>query len=265
MRLAAKIIGWLWRRGQDLDFAATLWNLAPLKLSAIAAAPMAVVAAGWSALDSQPLYIVIIVAIGAFAAVLACVYFSLLIRERFKAHSHADKNEAAVCLQGGNIALGPGNYSAGDGIGARGGDLIIKGGDAIGTMSASTPEIVPIYHAVEYVRAKIGDANKNECFPATLAALRQAAADTKIVFRGRPEIDKEQGRTTFSNLVVAIPTDYWKASVLTAMATAEEHASGGWQHTNPETVWAWGPKGIHEKKRYADLTVDMQQVRRVWP
>ncbi len=33
---------------------------------------------------------------------------------------------------------------------------------------------------------------------------------------------------------------------------------------NPETAFAWGPKGIDEKNRYASLTVNMQDIERTF-
>lgn len=125
------------------------------------------------------------------------------------------------------------------------------------------PTSIPIWQAVEHVRKAINDTNSKECYPTTLGAIRQAALDGKIKLRGRREIDRG-GSQAFSDVSSDIPAEYWKVSTLEPMTTTE-HGVGGYPHTNPETVYAWGPKGIYEKNRYADLTVDMREVKRLWP
>ena len=122
----------------------------------------------------------------------------------------------------------------------------------------------PIWRAVAHVRVAINDHDHSNCYPRTLTALRQAGADAKIIIRGRPEIDTS-GPQTFSAVSSDIPAEYWKVSVLGAMATSELHHGNNMPHTNPESVWAWGPKGVHEKKHYSDLTVNMNDIKRIWP
>ena len=120
----------------------------------------------------------------------------------------------------------------------------------------------PIWRAVAHVRLAINDSAHDKCYPATLTALRQAALDGKIRLRGRRELDV-RGSQTFSDVSSDIPAEYWRVSVIGPMATS--HQGIGYPHTNPETVYAWGPKGVYEKKRYADLTVNMQEIERLWP
>jgi hypothetical protein len=127
-----------------------------------------------------------------------------------------------------------------------------------------SPIDAPIWRAVAYVRRAINDTNHQKCYPATLTAIRQAALDGKIKLRGRREIDVGGGPQTFSDVSSDIPAEYWKVSTIGALATSEE-GWGSYPHTNPETLYAWGPKGIYEKKRYADLTVNMQEIKRLWP
>lgn len=120
----------------------------------------------------------------------------------------------------------------------------------------------PIARAVAHVRGAINDLNHEKCFPETLKAIRQAALDGKIKIRGRREIDTGPS-TTFSDVRSDIPSDYWKVSTIGAMATDEKYSTD--THTNPETAYAWGPKGIYEKNRYTDLAVNMQEIKSVWP
>jgi hypothetical protein len=122
----------------------------------------------------------------------------------------------------------------------------------------------PIWRAVEHVRAAIDDREQDKCFPTTLKAIRQAALDQKIKLRGRRELDKgSDTRTSFSEVRADIPYEYWKVSTIGALATDERCQDD--VHTNPETAFAWGPKGIYEKNRYADLSVNMLEIKKAWP
>lgn len=122
----------------------------------------------------------------------------------------------------------------------------------------------PIWRAVAHIRVAINDTDHDKLYPTTLNVIRQAALDGKIKLRGRREIDTG-GRQQFSNVRSDISPEYWKVSTIGAMATDERYQGGSWPHTNPETAYAWGPKGVYEKNRYADLTVNMQEIRRLWP
>jgi len=131
---------------------------------------------------------------------------------------------------------------------------------------SSTPQLArcdtPIWHAVAHVRSVINDTDKENLYPETRKALRQAALNGEIKLRGRREIDAVNSKTLFSDVSSDVPSEYWKTSVINAMATAE--VGLGNSHTNPETPYAWGPKGIYERNRYADLTADLQEVQRKW-
>ncbi len=122
----------------------------------------------------------------------------------------------------------------------------------------------PIWKAVAHIRDAINDTSHGECYPETLKAIRQAALDGKIKLRGRPEINTD-GPQKFSDVSSDIPPEYWRVSLIGAMATDERCYGVGYPHTNPETVYAWGQKGVYEKKRYSDLTVNMQEIKREWP
>lgn len=120
----------------------------------------------------------------------------------------------------------------------------------------------PIWRAVAHVRAAINDREQDKCFPTTLKAMRQSALDKKIRIRGRQEIDTGYG-TSFSDVRSDIAPEYWKVSTINALATDEKCQEEA--HTNPETAFAWGPKGIYEKNRYSDLRVDMKEIKKLWP
>jgi hypothetical protein len=129
--------------------------------------------------------------------------------------------------------------------------------DAVESLSPATHD-TPIWRAVTHVRAAINDREQDKCFPAT----RQAALDKKIKIRGCREIDTGPG-ISFSDVRSDIAPEYWKVSTIGALATDEK--CQGDVHTNPETAFAWGPKGIYEKHYYADLRVDMKEIKKLWP
>jgi hypothetical protein len=119
----------------------------------------------------------------------------------------------------------------------------------------------PIWKAIEYVGSKIGDAE--QFYTQTRNEIRQAALDGKITIRGRHQIDTGEQKTVFSKVHSDIPPDYWKNSEINVLATHEQHET--WDHIDPETARAWGPDGVLAKKRYAELRVNMNQIKSEWP
>jgi hypothetical protein len=117
----------------------------------------------------------------------------------------------------------------------------------------------PIARLVAHVSNEIGEAAGTELFPATRRAIRQAALDGRIKLRGRKQIDVP-GKTEFSEVYTEIPAEYWKASVLNVLATDERHQPE--YHTDPESVWAWGKRGIHEPNRYASILGNLFEFQR---
>ena len=78
--------------------------------------------------------------------------------------------------------------------------------------------------------------------------------------RGRHEIEiAGQDRTNFSDVYTEIPPAYWKYSVINVLATGPTCEAE--RHTQPETVYAWGPKGLHETNCYAGLQLNSEDVR----
>jgi hypothetical protein len=119
----------------------------------------------------------------------------------------------------------------------------------------------PIWKAIEHVRQVIGDDDDTRCWPKTCTEIRQAALNEELAIRGRHQL-KTAGQTLFSDVHDDVPRDYWRISKINALATSDAHSSD--RHTDPESTWAWGPAGIDEQKRYADLRVSMKEVQKRW-
>jgi hypothetical protein len=92
--------------------------------------------------------------------------------------------------------------------------------------------------------------------------IRQAALDGRLRIRGRHEIESAgQDRTNFSEIYTEIPSAYWKHSIINVLATGAAYETD--RHTKPETVYAWGPKGLHETNCYAGLQLNSDDVSRL--
>jgi len=122
---------------------------------------------------------------------------------------------------------------------------------------------VPIHNAVAHVAARIGDTDEGQCYPTTRTALRQKASDGSLQLRGRKELNIE-GQTRFSDVHIDIPKEYWANSLIGSMATSSAYENRD-THTNPETAYSWGLKGVYEKNRYSSLLVEWNEVLRLWP
>lgn len=121
---------------------------------------------------------------------------------------------------------------------------------------------IPIHKAVVHVAESIGDKDESQCYPATLTALRQKAADGSLRMRGCKQLDDEH-QTRFSDIHTNISKEYWVNSTIGVMATSPILLKDS--HTNPETTFSWGKKGIHEINRYCDLMVDENEILKYWP
>lgn len=127
----------------------------------------------------------------------------------------------------------------------------------------SENHFVPIYKGVEYVSERIGDAAETQCYPTTLNALRQQAVNGALRMRGRKQLDTADG-TCFSSVHTDIPKEYWEKSVLSYLTVSPEFKNRD-SHTNPETAYSWGPKGVHENNRYSSLLIEWNDLLRLWP
>jgi len=118
---------------------------------------------------------------------------------------------------------------------------------------------VPLWRIIERIAAAIGDSREPEHYARTRLCIRQAALEGRLRIRGRHEVEKAgQDQSNFSEVYTEIPSAYWKHSVINAVATGATFEAG--RHTNPETVFAWGPKGIYEKNCYAGLQLNSDDV-----
>jgi hypothetical protein len=125
---------------------------------------------------------------------------------------------------------------------------------------------IPIAEAIQHVSESIGDTNKAECYPDTLAAIRAAAYDKKISVRGRkqrPSRGDFRSRDAYSDLRTDIESAYWRNSDLNAYSTSSKQQLD--YHTQPESPMAWGPSGPEERNHYADLVVSGLDLFRQWP
>jgi hypothetical protein len=117
----------------------------------------------------------------------------------------------------------------------------------------------PIWRAVEYVRGILKEDEAERSHPRTLTALRRAAADGRIKLRGKRQLEGPEAYTRFSGVHTAITATYWENSVFTPMVV--ENGGEAASHTNPEVPSLWGPRGYYEPNRYADLRVDMREIK----
>jgi hypothetical protein len=117
---------------------------------------------------------------------------------------------------------------------------------------------------IDQIARVVGDKREARHYARTRLLIRQAALDGKLKIRGRREIASgDQYRTAFTEVYTDVSPAYWANSVINVLATAAEFAE--YYHTDPETVYAWGPKGIYEMNRYAGLRVNSDEVWQFWP
>jgi hypothetical protein len=123
----------------------------------------------------------------------------------------------------------------------------------------------PMFETVAHVAHSIGDADASLCWSRSRNAIRQAAYDQRIRIRGRRQLANR--RVTkggdYSDVQTDIDHDYWSKTEINALATSAEHQTD--YHTDPETAYAWGPNGIDERNRYAELKASWPEVLKQWP
>jgi hypothetical protein len=123
----------------------------------------------------------------------------------------------------------------------------------------------PTFIAIRYLSEKLGDKDERNCFPLARRELRQAAYNKRVQLRGRKQLaDKgvfKEG--DYSDIHTDINSDYWINSEINALATSSQAQTH--YHTDPQTAFAWGPKGLGERNRYAELLVSWPDVLREWP
>src|ERR1700736_6226950 len=124
------------------------------------------------------------------------------------------------------------------------------------------PAYVPLWRIIEYVARVVGDKREDKYYAKTRTLIRQAALDRKLKIRGRHEI-QSQNLTAFTQVHSDISPTYWSNSVINVLATAAETGTE-YRHTDPETVYAWGPKGVYEENCYAQLRGNWDDVSHLW-
>jgi predicted nucleotide-binding protein len=125
--------------------------------------------------------------------------------------------------------------------------------------STMAPPWVPLWQGIERIASAIGDSREPEHYAKTRLYIRQAALDGRLRIRGRHEVEVAgQDRTNFSDVYTEIPQAYWKHSVINPSATAFTYETD--RHTNPETAFSWGPKGVYETNSYAGLQLNSDDV-----
>jgi hypothetical protein len=125
----------------------------------------------------------------------------------------------------------------------------------------------PISEAVTHVANRIGETDAEKCWPEARKRLRQAAYDKKLKIRGRKQLANRRATRDgdYADIHTDISNDYWSATELSAMATSQSRPNQTDCHTDPETAYAWGPKGLDERNRYAQLLIDWNDVIKEWP
>jgi hypothetical protein len=125
--------------------------------------------------------------------------------------------------------------------------------------SATASPWVPLWRIIERIASAIGDSQELEHYARTRLCIRQAALNGRLRIRGRHEIESAgQDRTNFSDVYTVVPAVYWKHSVINFLATGATYESD--RHTGPETVYAWGPKGLNETNCYTGLQLNSDDV-----
>jgi hypothetical protein len=128
------------------------------------------------------------------------------------------------------------------------------------TQKALQDNFVPIHRAIAHIAQQIDDCAEKDGFLETRTKLRQHASDGRIRVRGRKQIDSGDSGPSwkFSDVETDIPKDYWANSIFNHLATDLLNKDS--DHTMPESIYAWGPNGIFERKRYAELRVDWSEI-----
>jgi hypothetical protein len=122
----------------------------------------------------------------------------------------------------------------------------------------------PVHLAIERIRQTIGDANEKEFWPVARLALRRAAYGNKVRIRGRKQFEQKSiSKGDYSDLHTDIDSQYWTGTVINVLATSDEGTS--YRHVDPETAFSWGPKGMDERKGYAELLVNSADIQKEWP
>jgi hypothetical protein len=128
-----------------------------------------------------------------------------------------------------------------------------------------TSSFRPIHEVIAHVAAKLGEPPSNTFFPTSRRAIRQQALDGKLKLRGRIQIDdlRQPNSLVHREVHENIPQDYWANAtfnVISSEPTAADH-----YHTFPENSAAWDIGGQKDKRHYASILADWNDVLKLWP
>lgn len=134
-----------------------------------------------------------------------------------------------------------------------------------GATSASSPEArrrpgMPIWSAIEHVRAVIGDDDHQAAYLEARRQIRQAASDGRLRIWGRQQLPPSHMNDPHkpSDLSSAIPADYWSDFRLAPQAASQIHENAA--HTEPCDHLNKGLLNL-----YWDLRVDSAVIKKEWP
>lgn len=119
----------------------------------------------------------------------------------------------------------------------------------------------PVFKVVAHVANKIGDRDAKNCFPRACREIRQTALNGEMILWGYRSARKMGGGGGRSEVITAIPKEYWETADLSPTATDE--AADDHFHTFPYR-FSDGMFG-EEIFVYAKLRANWNEVLRKWP
>jgi hypothetical protein len=117
---------------------------------------------------------------------------------------------------------------------------------------------MPVHKAVEHVAMKIDECDDDQCYPSARLGLRTAAFQGRIKMYGKKELKKGY----HSDLRTPIPTEFWDDQQLNEISTSEAYVHH--EHTRAEVGDGFKKLGS-DRKKYWDVRVNMDEVRKEWP
>lgn len=123
--------------------------------------------------------------------------------------------------------------------------------------SAAQPARMPMWKAVQHIAKALGEIDPQGAYPATLDAIRQAAADGSIEIWGRRELPPPAEPGVSSEIWSPIHPMFWRTHRINSTAASpsgEEEV-----HSSSE------PLIIGEMNRQRSLQVKRSEIEKHWP
>jgi hypothetical protein len=120
-----------------------------------------------------------------------------------------------------------------------------------------------MWKVLAYVADRIGDTKESNFFRKTRAAIEAKASSGEVLIWGRKQLDSDPDwveTRKFSDCRMLVPAEYWAVSKIAPYAAVEPIAVDA-AYTQPADRNAW-PK---PRNAYADLQVDLRQIKKLWP